>query len=105
MKYALENNIPVIVGIDLKSGTANSQTDNTTDHFVVIVGMGSDANGNYFRFFDNASGLSSKGANPANKLYYSSLTGKITGQSSTSYATAPGHYNYIITQIRKSKTL
>ena len=60
----------------------------------------SDNNGNYFTFYDNASGSSSLGASPSNKLYYNSTTGTISGTSATPYASG---LTYTITQIRKSK--
>ena len=104
LKYALSNGIPVIVGIDNHVGSPNPNTDNTTDHFIVIVGMGSDTNGKYFTFYDNASGIASQGANPNNKLYYNLSSGKITGSSQTDYAQNTGYYNYILTMIRKSKS-
>jgi hypothetical protein len=47
---ALQRGIPIIVGVDDQPGSANPATDNTTDHFIVIVGMGTDANGNYLLF-------------------------------------------------------
>jgi len=107
--YALENGIPVIVGVDVHSGSPNTNTDNTTDHFVVIVGMGIDNKGKYFIFYDNASGKTpyqNFGANPNNKLYYNSITGLITGESSTQYFNSVDvEHNYIMTQIRKSKIL
>lgn len=107
--YALENGIPVIVGVDAHSGSPNTNTDNTTDHFVVIVGMGIDNKGKYFIFYDNASGKTpyqNFGANPNNKLYYNSITGLITGESSTQYFNSVDvEHNYIVTQIRKSKIL
>ena len=107
--YALENGIPVIVGVDVHSGSPNTNTDNTTDHFVVIVGMGIDNKGKYFIFYDNASGKTpyqNFGANPNNKLYYKSITGLITGESSTQYFNSVDvEHNYIMTQIRKSKIL
>ena len=59
----------------------NGNLDSTTDYFIVIVGMDTDSNGKYFRFYDNASGLSSQGANSENKFYYNSSTGTIIGQS------------------------
>ena len=105
--YAMENGIPVIVGVDDHTGSPNPNTDNTTDHFVVIVGMGTDSNGKYFTFYDNASGKMpylNYGANPNNKLYYYSNTGLITGKSSTPYFDNV-EYDYILTQIRKSKEL
>ena len=103
LKYALSNNIPVIVGVDDNPGHPGNP-DNSTDHFVVIVGMGSNSNGNYFQFYDNASGNISQGTSPLNLLYYNSSTGKISGKSQCSgYFNSVAH-DYIITQIRKSKT-
>lgn len=70
------------------NGSPNPQTDNTTDHFVVIVGMGSDVNGDYFTFYDNASGrkpFASYGASSENKLYYYSSLNMIKGSSNTYY--------------------
>ncbi|MFZ5977331.1 MAG: hypothetical protein EO766_06320 [Hydrotalea sp. AMD] len=98
---ALQRGIPVIVGVDDKPGSSNPNTDNTTDHFVVIIGAGSDSKGKYFTFFDNASGNPNQGANPENKLYYNELTGLIKGKSQTDYAS--GLNDYIVTMIRKSK--
>lgn len=103
LKYALSNGIPVIAGVDLKSGTStNPGTDNTTDHFIVIVGMGQDSNGKYFRFYDNATGNQLSGTHEDNKLYYNSATGKISGYSKATYAQG---LPYTITMIRKSKSL
>jgi hypothetical protein len=101
LKYALSNGIPVIVGVDAKSGSPNPNTDNTTDHFVVIVGMGSDSSGKYFRFYDNAFGSSIQGASSQNKLYYDSITGLISGTSVTNFGAT--NSPYVLTMIRKSK--
>ena len=111
LKYALSKGIPVIVGIDdalgvpLNSNGTPGNPDLTTDHFIVIVGMGTNSQGNYFQFYDNASGYASQGANSSNLLYYNPTTGIISGKSQTSYAQSSGLHNYIITQIRKSKLL
>lgn len=107
--YALSNGIPVIVGVDDKVGVplahdgTPGNADLTTDHFIVIVGMGSNSNGNYFQFYDNASGSPTQGANSLNLLYYNPSTGIISGQSQTSYSQGSNMHDYIITQIRKSK--
>lgn len=98
---ALQRGIPVIVGVDDNPGSPNPNTDNTTDHFVVIVGSGTDSKGNYFTFYDNASGDPVQGTNPNNKLYYNPTTGLIKGRSQTNYAS--GLNDYIVTMIRKSK--
>lgn len=99
---ALQSGIPVIVGVDDKPGSSNPQTDNTTDHFVVIVGTGTDSNGNYFTFYDNASSSVLQGANSNNKFYYNILDGLISGYSQTDYAKGMPQ-RYIVTMIRKSK--
>lgn len=98
---ALQRGIPVIVGVHDQPGSPNTRTDNTTDHFIVIVGSGSDANGNYFTFYDNASGDPNQGTHPSNKLYFNPSTGLIKGKSQTDYAR--GLDDYIVTMIRKSK--
>ncbi len=67
--------------------------------------MGTDSNGTYFRFYDNASGLPSQGANSGNKLYYNSSSGTIEGESQTDYAIQNNLNPYRITMIRKSKPL
>ena len=102
---ALSNNIPVLVGIDNQPGSSNPGTDKSTDHFVVIVAMGTDANGKYFRFYDSATSYPWKGTSNDNKLYYTS-SGLITGKSKTSYATSQSYmHDYIVTMVRKSKSL
>lgn len=103
LKYALSAGIPVIVGIDDAPGHPRN-LDKTTDHFIVIVGMGTDSFGKFFRFYDNASGEVAQGASDNNKLYYNSATGLITGNSQTDYAKKQP-LPYTITMIRKSKAL
>ena len=66
--------------------------------------MGTDSNGKYFQFYDNASGEVSQGASSLNKLYYNSTTGIISGSSQTEYAIRQPR-QYTITMIRKSKPL
>ncbi len=102
LKYALSNSIPVIVGVDDAPGHTGN-LDNTTDHFIVIVGMGTDSNGKYFQFYDNATGVLNNGTSLLNKLYYNSTTGLISGTSqAVPYSTG---LTYTITMIRKSKPL
>ena len=43
LKYAIQNSIPVLAGVDDNVGSPNF--DRTTDHFIVIVGMGFDKYG------------------------------------------------------------
>lgn len=100
----LKTGLPVMVGVDNKSGSPNGNPNLTTDHFVVIVGCGTDANGrNFFRFYDNASPNLDSGASANNRLYYDTNTGKITGTSTVNYANLPPRYAYSITHIRKNK--
>lgn len=99
--HALENGIPVIVGIDNRPGDPGNP-DQSTDHFVVIVGAGSDSKGYFFRFYNNSTDWISKGAHDENKLYFDPITGKLLGKSQTAYANQPDKHDYIVTQIRKS---
>lgn len=102
MMQAIDAGKPVLVGVDIKPGSPNS--DKTTDHFVVIVGYQSNEDGSVsFRFFDNASGSSTLGANENNVLIYDPRTGVIKGQSQTSYGQ---HYNeYRVSQVRVTETI
>ncbi|PZU05198.1 MAG: hypothetical protein DI622_19320 [Chryseobacterium sp.] len=102
LKYALSNGIPVIVGIDDKTGHPGN-LDNSTDHFVVIVGMGTDSKGRYFRFYDNAAGDVNQGTHPENKLYIKYPDRIFTGQTQCIAYRAGTEYDYIMTMIRKSK--
>jgi len=101
---ALSQKIPVLIGVDNRNGTPSPKNlDGSTDHFVVIVGMGTDENGKYFQFVDNATSDRSTGASYSNRLYYNSTTGKITGKTAiTGYRNLPGMRDYVITQVRKS---
>jgi hypothetical protein len=99
----LQSGKPVMVGVDNRPGTPSPlNADGSTDHFIVIIGAGSDANGNYFTFADNASNLTSKGMSPFNKLYYNATTGMISGYSAAN-GVGGGFHDYIVTQVRKNK--
>jgi hypothetical protein len=95
---ALQRGIPVIVGVDYKNGPSPGNTDNTTDHFIVITGMGSDVLGPYFTFTDNGTNDVDKGMSADNKLHYNEALGLLTGWSPIFNVTM-----YTVTQIRKSK--
>ena len=96
LKYALSNGIPVIVGVDNKPGHPGN-LDSTTDHFLVLVGMGTDSNGKYFQFYDNASGLSNQGAggssysfpdaNAPDTTFFEPNTNNLQGELDEIYAT------------------
>ncbi|WP_431291836.1 hypothetical protein [Pedobacter sp. P26] len=100
---ALAQKIPVLIGVDNRSGAPAANPDNSTDHFVVVVGMGTDEKGKFLQFVDNATNNPSTGASFSNRLYYNSTTGKITGKTAvTDYRNYPGMHDYIVTQVRKS---
>lgn len=101
--YALRKKIPVIIGIDNHKGSSNPNTDKTTDHFVVVVGIGNDFKGNYIQFYDNASGDADQGTNYLNRLYFDSKSNKFIGNSQTNYAIDNNLNPYTLTMIRKSK--
>ncbi len=95
---ALQSGIPVLVGIDYTTN-ATRNYDNTTDHFVVIVGVGTDTNGKYYRFYDNGTPSISRGTNPDNKLYYDETTGLISGHT---HVGTLSNLTYKVTHVRKS---
>ena len=77
LKKALKNNTPVMCGVDNKPKSPNK--DAITDHFIVIVGMGTDEKGNYFLFYDNAITSTKIGTSLDNKLYCYCKEHKIEG--------------------------
>ena len=101
IKGALEQSIPVIVGVDDADGSPNY--DKTTDHFLVVVGMGNDDNGNYFRVYENATSDKSEGTNPENKLYYNPETVKIEGNKQFDNSYSQEVRCYIVSQVRVSQ--
>jgi len=93
---ALQSNIPVVIGLDYGSPSKNA--DSTTNHFVVVVGMGSVNGRNYFNYYDNLTSYGLFGASTTNRLYYDNSTGLISGNF-----TCPGASKfYKIAQIRRS---
>lgn len=77
LKTALKNNTPVMCGVERKTGS--SSNDGISDHFIVIVGMGTDEKGNYFLFYDNAVTNTKIGTSLDNKLYCYCKEHKIEG--------------------------
>ncbi len=99
MVSALQKNIPVVIGVDYDVPSPNS--DGTTNHFVVVVGMGNDRNGKlFFRFYDNYTSDPIYGANPLNVLTYDPVTGALTGYWMGTKTHRPIFYK--VAQIRKS---
>lgn len=70
--------------------------EKTTDHFVAIVGTGTDAKGKYYRFFDvgTVDAKRDKGTDFHNRLYYDPTTGSYAGKSAVNGKT------YTISQLR-----
>lgn len=99
LKNALASNTPVMVGVDAHGGSSSG--DKSTDHYIIIVGMGSDANGKYFSFYDNATGIVKDGTSADNKIYCDCANDSLVGTGANSYARG-GYGQYTITQIRVS---
>ncbi len=51
---ALSNGIPVVAGADAYNSVNNRNVDYITDHFIVLIGTGTDSNGKYISFFDSS---------------------------------------------------
>jgi len=104
LKGALQNGIPVMAGVD--DGYKKINDDDTTEHFVTIVGMGEDTTGKYFLFYDNAVGDAKIGASNNNKLYCDCKNYKISGTGdlrNTYIQSGTKKQKYILTQIRETK--
>jgi len=102
LKKAMRSKIPVMVGVEHGSGA--SSADKVTDHYVVVVGMGTDTKGKYFSFYDNSTGNQEVGASAANKIYCDCVNFTLlgTGDPKNIYIQS-GFGQYIVTQIRESK--
>ena len=103
LKETLKKGIPVLVGVD--DGVKSSNDDLTTEHFVVVVGMGEDTNGKYFLFYDNAVTEMDIGTSDKNRLYCQTSTFIVEGKGDprNGYITTSGKRGYIISQIRETK--
>ncbi len=69
---------PVVVGVNHKGGRNVGNADAITDHFVVVTGRGTDAQGRtFYTFHDPATRNASRGAdtNPNNRFYIDERTG------------------------------
>jgi len=105
LRQALSAGIPVLVGVDDQSGSPN--TDKVTDHFVIIVGMGVDDEGNYFLYDDNATSDIDSGTSDKNRLYCLCNKEAIIGRADekNTYFLQSEYKSYRVTQIRESKVL
>lgn len=101
-KQALGSGVPVMFGVDDAGGSPNR--DKVTDHFVTVVGMGTDTTGNYFLFYDNATGNTPIGTSNQNRLYVNCENFSIVGNAdpANDYATDSAYGNYTVSQIRRS---
>ena len=98
---SLQAGKPVMVGVDDQDGHPGN-ADKTTDHWIVIVGMDSDNQGNYFHFYDNATNNKNKGTSTENKLYYDTETGKITGTADNNYS-RNAQRDYTVTRVKETE--
>lgn len=101
LKGALKAKTPVAVGVEDGQGSPNA--DKVTDHFVVVVGMASDANGKYFHFYDNATGDKEEGTSAENRLYVNCDNYMIKGTGKNQYVQTSQYKSYIVTQVRETK--
>jgi RHS repeat-associated protein len=93
---SLSKGEPIIVGVNHSLGLGyNEASGNTTDHFIVIVGSGTDSTGKFYRFFEVGTKHEAKGTSSLNKLYLGSdysLKGSPVYNSSR---------NYTVSEVRK----
>ena len=86
MNESLEQNRPLLVGLDYKRGKSPN-SDGTTDHFVVITGRGYDETKQQYYYNYIETGRSKNQANAAasnsNRLYYDEQKGTFTGEKWT----------------------
>jgi hypothetical protein len=100
LKKALKDKTPVAAGVEDGAGSRNA--DKVTDHYVVIVGTGTDDKGKYFQFYDNATGDKDEGTSNNNRLYPNCDDFMIKGTGDNEYARTSQYKSYIVTQIRES---
>lgn len=119
LKKAIKSKTPVMVGVDDEPDVDiypktpkldHANKDHITDHYVVIVGMGTDQFGKYFLFYDNA--LNPEIGNqleiatsPENKLYCDcdKFLIKGEGDNRNKYIQSRPYKSLTVTQIRESK--
>ncbi len=99
-KIALASGVPVMFGVD-NTVDKSPNRDKVTDHFIVIVGMGTDGVGNYFLFFDNSTASRVIGTSNLNRIYCNCEANLLMGVTDQANRYGQGT-NYTITQIRKS---
>ena len=76
----LESGNPITVGVHYKFDDYNE--DKTTDHFILIVGRGTDQEGRvYYRFWDVVQNNTATATSPLNRLYLDPETSQLIGRS------------------------
>ena len=114
VKESLGIGKPVVVGVEYGkiNKTAEPNADFTTDHYVVIVGMGTSSDGKkYFQFYDNAARTIPSGTSEYNRLYCNchkpapileSLESDCQLSENT-FISSREWKMYVVSQIRKTK--
>lgn len=99
IKESLKKGIPVIVGVSTRGGE-KPNSDNVTNHFIVVVGYGTDSQGReVLRFYDNGTANSQEGTKDELTLVYVQGKGLVAGWGTSSN---PNYdENYQVTQVRK----
>lgn len=92
INQSLENGNPITVGVHHKFGTTYN-SDNTTDHFIVVMGRGIDRGQIYYRFYEVATRHHHLGTHAQNRLY-------LNGQEASGNTQYGSQRNYILTQVR-----
>lgn len=101
LKQAIKAKTPVVAGVEDGPGSPNA--DKVTDHFVTVVGMGTDAKGKYFHFYDNATGDRDGGTSANNRLYPDCAAFRLEGTADNDYARSTAYKTYLVSQVRESK--
>ena len=94
----LEKGNPVLLGVRHSYRSEEQNYDNTTDHYVTVVGRGYENGKRFFRFYEVGTSNSGNGQHDDNKLYVND-NGSISGN--------PKHKperTYTLTQVRGNKT-
>jgi len=95
----LEKGFPVLLGVRHSYKSEEQNYDNTTDHYVTVVGRGCESNKRFFRFYEVGTSNSVNGQHDDNKLFVNE-NWSITGSPKNK----PDRRTYTLTQVRGNKT-
>ncbi|NBG65086.1 hypothetical protein [Acidiluteibacter ferrifornacis] len=96
---AVEGGGGIMVGVDYGATTSDDKNlDKTTDHFITIVGRGSDDNGEFFTFYENAVNDKDKGTDVSTNRLYIQSDGTLKGNTSWG-----SNITFTVTQVRPNK--